>query len=71
MQYSRFCECYREWRGRIDVVLRQELRAGEKVFVEYAGQTVPVIFREPGEVRGAQIFFGVLGASNFTYAEAC
>lgn len=71
LQYSRFCERYREWRGRIDVVLRQEHRAGEKVFVDFAGQTVPVISRETGEVREAQIFVGVLGASNFTYAEAC
>lgn len=71
LQYSRFCERYREWRGRIDVVLRQEHRAGEKVFVDYAGQTVPVISRETGEMREAQIFVGVLGASNYTYAEAC
>lgn len=71
LQYSRFCERYREWRGRIDVVLRQEHRAGEKVFVDFAGQQVSVISRETGEVREAQIFVAVLGASNYTYAEAC
>jgi transposase len=71
LQYSQFCERYRQWRGRIDVVLRQEHRAGEKVFVDFAGQTVPVIDQRTGEVREAQIFVGVLGASNFTYAEAC
>ena len=71
LQYSQFCERYRQWRGRIDVVLRQEHRAGEKVFVDFVGQTVSVISRETGEVREAQIFVGVLGASNFTYAEAC
>jgi len=69
-QYSRFCELFRDWKGGLDPVLRQEHRAGEKVFVDYAGQTVPVVDRETGEVREAQIFVGVLGASNFTFAEA-
>jgi len=69
-QYSRFCELYRTWKGAVDLVLRQEHRAGEKVFVDYAGMTMSVVDRESGEVREAQIFVGVLGASNFTYAEA-
>ena len=42
LQYSQFCELYRRWRGGLDRVLRQEHRAGEKVFVDFAGQTVPV-----------------------------
>jgi transposase len=70
LQYSQFCELYRRWRGKLDRVLRQDHVAGEKVFVDYAGQTVPVIDRTTGEVREAQIFVGVLGASNYTYAEA-
>jgi len=68
--YSRFCELYREWKGKLDVTLRQEHRAGEKVFVDYAGQTVPVVDGSTGEVREASIFVAVLGASNYTYAEA-
>jgi transposase len=68
-QYSRFCERYRAWKGRVDVVLRQEHKAGEKVFVDFAGQTVPVVYRETGEVRDAQVFVGVLGATSYTYAE--
>lgn len=71
LQYSQFCDLYRRWRGRLDRVLRQDHIAGEKVFVDYAGQTVPVIDRTTGEVREAQIFVGVLGASSYTYAEAC
>jgi transposase len=71
LQYSQFCEHYRRWRGALDLVLRQEHRAGEKVFVDFAGQTVPVIDRATGEVRETQIFVGVLGASSYTYAEAC
>jgi transposase len=69
-QYSWFCEHYRAWQGKLDVVMRQDHRAGEKLFVDYAGQTVPVIDRSTGEIREAQIFVAVLGASNYTYAEA-
>lgn len=69
-QYSWFCEHYRAWQGKLDTVMRQDHRAGEKLFVDYAGQTVPVIDRTTGEVHEAQIFVAVLGASNYTYAEA-
>jgi transposase len=69
-QYSWFCEQYRTWAGRLDVVMRQEHRAGEKLFVDYAGQTAEVVDRHSGEIRAAQIFVAVLGASNYTYAEA-
>jgi transposase len=68
--YSWFCEHYRAWVGRLDLVMRQEHRAGEKLFVDYAGQTVPITDRDSGELRPAAIFVGVLGASNYTYAEA-
>jgi transposase len=66
--YSWYCELYREWLQQLDVVLRQEHRAGEKTFVDYAGQTVPVTDPKSGEVRQAQVFVAVLGASNYTYA---
>lgn len=69
-QYSRYCDLYRSWRGRIDVAMRQSHRPGEKLFVDYAGQTIGVVDPETGEVREAQIFVAVLGASNYTYAEA-
>ena len=68
--YSWYCELYRDWQRRLDVVLRHEHRAGEKTFVDYAGQTVPVTDPKTGEVRQAQVFVAVLGASNYTYAEA-
>jgi len=69
-QYSWFCDQYRAWAAKLDVVMRQEHRAGEKLFVDYAGQTVEVIDRRTGEVRQAQVFVAVLGASSYTYAEA-
>ena len=56
LQYSQFCERYRRWRGRLDVVMRQSNRAGEQLFVDYAGQGVPVVERETGELRNAQVF---------------
>jgi transposase len=68
--YSRFCERYGDWKGHLDVVMRQSHRAGEKLFIDYAGQTAAVVDRTTGELREAQIFVAVLGASNYTYAEA-
>ena len=68
--YSRFCELYQQWRRQLNVVLRQEHKAGEKLFVDYAGATIPLHDPQGGPVRPAAIFVAVLGASNYTYAEA-
>ena len=70
LQYSWFCDHYRAWAAKLDLVMRQEQRAGEKLFVDYAGQTVPVVDRETGEKRDAQVFVAVLGASSYTFGEA-
>jgi transposase len=70
-RYSRFCDLYREWEAKLPVTMRQTHIGGDKLFVDYAGDTVPVIVdRLTGEVRPAQIFVAVLGASSFVYAEA-
>jgi transposase len=69
-QYSRFCELYRQWADKLDLVLRQEHRAGEKLFVDYSGDTVPVMDSKTGTITPASIFVAVRGASNYTYAEA-
>jgi len=68
--YSQFCALYHQWANALEPVLRQHYVAGEKLLVDYAGQTVPVVDRRTGEVREAQIFVAVLGASNFTFVEA-
>ena len=68
--YSRFCDLYRRWLKKLDLVLRQEHRAGEKMFVDYAGATIPVYDPESGEARPAAVFVAVLGASSYTFAEA-
>ena len=69
-RYSRWCELYRAWEGRLSPTMRQAHPAGERLFVDYAGQTVDLIEPGSGEIRPAQIFVAVLGASNYTYAEA-
>lgn len=68
--YSRFCELYRQWEGKLHVSLRQSHRAGEKLFVDWAGQTIPVVDPKTGEIREAYLFVAVLGASNYTFARA-
>lgn len=68
--YSRFCQLYRIWEKKQDVVMRQDHKAGEKLFVDYAGQTMPVVDRETGDVRQAEVFVSVSGASNHTFVDA-
>ncbi len=68
--YSWFCDLYREWVGRLKPTLRQVHPAGERVFVDFAGHSMEVIDGATGEVRRAEIFVAVLGASNYTFAEA-
>jgi len=68
--YSWFCEQYQKWEKTLEVTLHQEHRAGEKLFVDGAGQTVPLQGVATGEQIPAQIFIACLGASSYTYAEA-
>jgi transposase len=69
--YSRFCELYRGFESKPSPTMRQTHAAGERLFVDYAGDGVPVVVdRLTGEVRNAQIFVAVLGASSFTFAHA-
>ena len=68
--YSRFCELYTRWEGRLSPVMRQRHPAGERLFVDYAGMTIDVVCPETGEVRSTQLFVAALGASNYTYVEA-
>lgn len=69
-QYSHFCNLYRRWLEKLDLSLRQVHRAGEKLFIDYAGQKVALIDPLTDKVTEAQIFLATLGASNYTFAEA-
>ncbi|WP_354107665.1 transposase [Bradyrhizobium sp. LB14.3] len=68
--YSRFCNLFREVERRLSPTMRQEHPAGDKVFVDCSGKKIMIVDRATGVVRHAEIFVPVLGASNYTYAEA-
>ena len=68
--YSRYCELYQAFAGKLKPGMRIRHRAGEKLFVDYSGLTIPWIDKLTGEVNQAQIFVAVLGASNYTFIEA-
>lgn len=68
--YGTFCRWHSQWRGRHQLSMRQVHKAGEKLFVDYSGLTVPVHQSDPPETMAAQIFVACMGASNYTYAEA-
>ncbi len=69
--YSQFANLYRAFRRQVDVVMRQEHRAGEKLFVDFPGQTIPIYDQRTGEVTlQSELFVAVAGASNYLYAEA-
>ena len=70
ISYTEFCRQYRQFEKTLTPSMRQTHIAGEKTFVDYAGPTVAIYDSETGEVQQAVIFVGVLGASNYTYAEA-
>jgi len=70
-RYSRFVQLFRKWQSRLPVTMRQTHKAGEKLFIDYAGDGVPVVVdRLTGKIQMAQIFVAVLGGSGFTFAQA-
>jgi len=69
-QYSQFCARYVEWRSKLDLVMRQVHRAGEKAFIDYSGKKPTIVDAETGQEHQVELFVMVLGASNYTFAEA-
>lgn len=69
IHYSQFCDLYRQWKKKLSAVMRQKHQWGETCFVDYAGQTLPITDPVTGQIRKAQVFIAVLGASNYTYCE--
>ena len=69
--YSRYCERFRAWSATVDLVMRQEHKAGEKTFIDFAGTGIDIVDAHTGEVTMAELFIGVLGASNYTFAWLC
>ena len=68
--YARYCHLYRKWAKKLKTSMRQQHQAGEKLFVDYSGKTMPIYNPDTGEVKEAEIFVAAFGASSFTYAEA-
>ncbi|HTA14236.1 MAG TPA: IS21 family transposase [Solirubrobacteraceae bacterium] len=68
--YTQFCEHYRVWIGRRRLSMRQVHRGGEKLYVDYAGKKPAIVDPKTGECQEVELFIGVLGASNYTFAEA-
>lgn len=66
--YAQFCHRYKVWLGKQAMSMRQTHKAGEKLFVDYCGPTIPIVNPDTGECYSAQIFVAVLGASNYTFA---
>lgn len=68
--YAQFCKLYSRWARKQDPTMLFDHKAGDKLFVDYAGPTLPITDPQTGEVKEAQIFVAVLGASNYTFADA-
>ncbi|MCP1866240.1 transposase/DNA replication protein DnaC [Bradyrhizobium japonicum] len=69
--YTWFCTTYEAWKGRVRPSMRQIHLGGEKVFVDFAGDTIDIVDPLTGEVQPMKLFVAAMGASNYTYAEAC
>ena len=70
VSYPEFCRQYRAFKKTLKPSMRQQHKLGKKTFIDYAGPTVPIINKQTGEIKKANVFIALLGASNFTYAEA-
>lgn len=68
--YSQYCDLYRQWKQKLHISMRQNHKAGEKLFIDYSGMKVPITDPMTGEIREANIFVATLGASSYSYIEA-
>jgi transposase len=70
LKSSQFCEHYRRWSKRVNPVMHMNHKAGDKMFIDYAGKTLELVDKDTGEVTEVQFYVAILGASQYTYAEA-
>lgn len=70
LKSSQFCNLYRKWSKKVNPVMHMNHKSGDKLFIDYAGKTLEVVCKETGEVQEVQFFVAILGASQYTYAEA-
>ena len=69
-QYSQFCFYYNQWKARVNPVMHFEHKAGDKMFVDFAGDKLSITDKDTGEVKDVEVFIAILGASQLTYIEA-
>ena len=69
-QYSQFCFYYNQWKARVNPVMHMEHKAGDKLYVDFAGEKISITDKESGEVTEVEVFVAVLGSSQLTYVEA-
>jgi len=69
-RYTRYCDAYRDWLAKRSPTMRQTHVAGDKMFIDYSGKTPELVDAQTGEVTNVELYVAVLGASNYTYAEA-
>lgn len=68
--YSQFCYHYQVWRNSSELTMHISHKAGDKMFVDFAGKKMEIVDKHTGEVTEVEIFIAVLGASQYTYVEA-
>lgn len=69
-QYTQFCFYYNQWKARVNPTMHIEHKAGDKMFVDFAGDKLSIVNKNSGEVKEVEVFISVLGASQLTYIEA-
>ncbi len=67
---SQFCEHYLRWSKKVNPVMHMNHKAGDKMFIDYAGKTLELVDKDTGEIKEVQFYVSILGASQYTYAEA-
>ncbi|MNF48491.1 hypothetical protein D3C84_297330 [compost metagenome] len=70
VMYSQFCEHYNKWSRKSEGYMPTIHKAGEKLFIDYAGKKLHIVDRETGEIKPVEVFVATLGASQYTYVEA-
>lgn len=68
--YAQFCHHYQQWKKNSEISLHIEHKAGDKLFVDYAGKKLSIVDKETGNIREVEVFVSILGSSQFTYVEA-
>ena len=68
--FTQFCKYYKRWKNQVDPVMHIDHKAGDKVYVDYAGEKLYYVDLNTGEVIKVEVFLAILGASQLTYVEA-